>query len=309
MSNPNSSTIQLVSPPPALKSGPSVIEQRIGEIVDALLGTKGVTKTQADEYSEAFTEALKAYVETPQGKKLKDLLLSKEVLPLSLSVIGAGLAAMILNKQDLPSVPAFNITKDLKIRAEIQSKKGQVSGAVIHFTLDVGKPPKKQSRSLVSRQPGLPVDVARQIRRKVDDQALRNWIIRQAEWEYETAGPREEARKRIFRNWVKNSRNRDFLPSMHVLGDAVAVQLMSAASQKRREVLFKLTEDLWAQITDRTGLYKCLLALVEVVVPLLGNRTGGVQQITFIVVPGISDHRGKIIERTSRKRYPIRIIR
>jgi hypothetical protein len=297
-----------LSQPPALKSGPSAIEQRIGEIVDVLLKTNKFTKTQQEEYSEAFTEILKAYVETPQGKKLKDLLLSKDVLPLTLTVASALLTGLVVNQQDLPNVPELNLWRDLTISAEVQSKNGKVTGVVVKFSLPLGKPPKKPAPRKKSPVAAVPAAVARQIRARVKDQELRRWLIAQAAWEAEIAGPREEMQMRRFRNWVRNQKNQDSLPSLHLMGDALAAQILEAARTNQREVIFRLTEDyLWNYISDRTGLYRCLKKLAKVVARILGTRIGGVRLVTFLVVPGIKDYKGEEIPRTTNKRYPVRI--
>ncbi|RZB36072.1 MAG: hypothetical protein SRB2_02577 [Desulfobacteraceae bacterium Eth-SRB2] len=110
---------------------PTAEEQRIGEIIDAWLATYNFSKKDEDKYKEAFKSTLKAYIKKTQGKRLKDLLLSRDVLPMTLMVSGAALAALLANEGDIPSIPDIELTKKLKVSAEVKGSIGKFTSVVI----------------------------------------------------------------------------------------------------------------------------------------------------------------------------------
>lgn len=74
---------------------------------------------------------MKAYIKKTQGKRLKDLLLSRDVLPMTLMVGGAALAALLANEGDIPSIPDIELTKKLKVSAEVKGSIGKFTSVVI----------------------------------------------------------------------------------------------------------------------------------------------------------------------------------
>lgn len=94
---------------PQNRPGPTAVEQRLGEILDAWMGTNKFTKKDEDKYKDALKQALKGFLKTPQGKKLNDVLLSAKVLPLTLMIVGTALTGIIVNKRDIPSVPEISL--------------------------------------------------------------------------------------------------------------------------------------------------------------------------------------------------------
>ena len=307
MSSPIPSPFRYNSnPPPNLRS-PSAEEQRIGEIIDAWMGTYKFTKKEEDKYKEALKAALKRYLETSQGKKLKDLLLSTEVLPLTLMVAGTALTALLANEGDIPSIPELELTNKLKVSADIKGNIAKFEGVVITFSLTFGgvdhKVPVKTSDGVIA----VSAAVINEIHRQLDDNALRQWIIRQAAWEYEIAGPREESQKLEFRNWVRDPRHHGELPGVHAIADRLAALLVNAAKTKKREVRLELVDErIWSNITDRTGVFAILNNIVKIVAAVLGGAINKVDQVTFMIVPGIKDYTGKARPNTANKLYPIR---
>lgn len=278
------------------------------------MGPDKKTNKEKDKLKDAIKKALEAFVETPQGKKLKDLLLSKQVLPLTLMAIGTALTGILANKEDFPSIPEIEIWKKLKVSAEIKGNVNRLTGVTIKFSFPFGVPGKKTGPDQASKVVGVPFKIVVEIKKKINENAFRQWIIKQANWEYETAGPREEKDKRKFRDQVRHlARNpkEDWdLPILRNIAMSLAANLYQSAKSKKLEVTIKLVdENAWPNITDRTGVFNHLQHAARVVVSVMKDDVGTVKRIIFVIVPGIKDHRGKEISRTKNATYPILVER
>src|SRR3954447_5021057 len=75
---------QTAPPPkwPAQYNIPIVVQQRLDALLDPLLNPDGAHSD--DPYGDAVKAAVAAFMETPRGKKLKDLILSRRVLPMTI---------------------------------------------------------------------------------------------------------------------------------------------------------------------------------------------------------------------------------
>lgn len=286
--------------------GPEDVEKRLKEIIDLWMGNAKSEKKEEDKYADALKQALKRFLkETPAGKKLKDLLLSKRVLPLTLMVGGAALTGILVDKRDIPSIPEIPLWRKITVSADIEGNITAPKKILLKFSMPIGGSQKPRAPNKAAATPGVPAKVATEIRRIVDDEALRTWIVNQAKWEYEIAGPREEERKLIFRNWAANPKNRQELPGMHSLADHLTAKLLAAAKARHREAKVRLVDErIWPAITDLTGLWERLVGLVAVVSPLLGREIQGVEQVTF-EYPRTRAKHGE----WKCKKYPIRINR
>src|SRR5262249_42608376 len=132
--------------------------------------------------------------------------------------------------------------------------------------------------------PRVPAEGAVKIHQALPVDILKNWVVKQAEWEAETAGPTEEERKRQFRDLVRQGRSvPGALPETYDLAERVVQAVYAAARAKEKQVLLKLGyARIWTELTDLSGLATCLSQIVKAVRPVLGPDAGGVEVVQFL---------------------------
>jgi hypothetical protein len=274
-------------PPPAKPSPPSPwppkykIPFEVQQRLDALLGPwRDQYGEHSDTpYEDAFKEALAAYMETPQGKKLKDLLLSNHVLPLTLTVVGMAVAGTIANDGDIPSPPGKDFG-GVNVKVDFLGKFDAPKGVFITLSVPLGSGPKPKH---VPRRVGtpLPTNLHAQINRQIDKDLLRKWIVKQAAWEYETAGPDEEAKKKRFYHYVKN-RSGEVTPDAQLVAEALAREFVTASKQRLTRIDFHMGyAEIWDQLYDLSGLTERLRTLARTLAGLMPKEAAGVQSVAF----------------------------
>lgn len=266
---------------PAQYNVPFNVEQRLEALLGPWLNRYHYHAQDPDPYKDALKQALHAFMETTQGKKLKDLLLSKRVLPVTLMIVGTALAGMIANNADIPATPDLPFYKGIKIKAEFQGQFDSPTGILITFSAPLGAtPPKRKPGPKLVGAP-LPAKLHADIRRQIDNDALADWIIQQAAWEYEIAGPDTEPRKKQFYHHVNNRRGD--LPDTQLVAEALAREFVSRGKSEPKRMDFDLHHaEIWNKLDDLRGLVKRLRALVSVLTSLLPQETAGIESVAFM---------------------------
>jgi hypothetical protein len=273
---PPANPSQASSWPPKYKI-PFQVQQRLDALLGPWLDRYG--EHSDAPYEDAFKEALAAYMETPQGKKLKDLLLSKRVLPLTLTVVGMALVGTIANDGDIPSPPEKDFG-GVTVKVDFLGKFDAPKGIFITLSVPLGSGPKPKR---VPRRVGtpLPAELHAQIHRQIDKDMLRKWIVKQAAWEYETAGPNEEDKKKRFYYYVKNPSG-DVTPDTQLVAEALAREFVNAGKQRQTRVDFNMDyREIWDQLYDLRGLTDLLRSLARDLAGLMPQETAGIQSVAF----------------------------
>ncbi len=256
---------------------PAEVERQLEQLVKAWVGKD---KTGDEAYENAFKETLKAFLKTPEGKKLLDALTSNKVLPVTLTALGAGLAGMLAQGKDFPSPPDIPVGGGMKIKLELKGNVRNLQGVMIGFEMPLGAV-KKETPSKPAQVQQLPPEVVRGIDLRVPDNVIASWVIKQAHWNWETAGPDEEAAKlRARRSAEVNAK--DY--SARALAKGVAFAILDGAERQQTDAQVRLgDEPFWAELTDLRELVAILQKIAGVVANLLGkNRTGSVNTVTFL---------------------------
>jgi len=269
---------QTAPPPkwPAQYKIPIVVQQRLDALLDPLLNPDG--EHSDDPYGDAVKAAVAAFMETPQGKKLKDLILSRRVLPMTIMVVGTALLGMAASNADIPSTPELG--DGVTVKVEFSGKFDDPKGVFITLGIPLGSGPKEKRRPKPVGTT-LPADLHTKIASRIDIGLLRKWIVKQAAWELETAGPDEEEKKRRLYHYVKDPSG-DVTPDTQLVAEALARKIVDAGKQGQKRVDFDLEyERIWDQLYDLRGLTERLQSLVGTLAEIMPHETAGIEAINF----------------------------
>lgn len=262
-------------------------EKLLKVIINSLKDKKPQEKEKA---TEALKKSLEAFFETEIGKKIKELLLSRKGLPLTLMVVSTGLASMIAENTDIPSLPELPVSDRFSIKFEFEGTFKEPKSVKIIFKFALGGGEKTEKREEKPAILSLPPEVHNFISR-INKKTLIKWIVDRAFYEYEMAGPDEEEKEKKFYQSVRD--NPDSLPDSQLLATEIARKLYAQGMQNRinelkgqefqKSVNFDLGhERLWNEFFELKGLAQRLEWLVNLLIPVIPFKALGIEQITFI---------------------------
>jgi len=259
---------------------PDEVQRRLEQLVSAWVGK---TKTGDEVYEKAFKEALKAFLKTPSAKKLIDVLTNNKVLPITLFAMGAGLTGMLSQGKDFPSPPDIPIGGGMKIKFQLKGNVQKLQGVMIGFEMPLGvaRRAEKATSARFTHSRQLPREIALEIDKALPDDKISSWVIKQAKWEYETAGPdEEEAKLRVRRRAETDAQ----YYSDRLLAKGVAIKILDSAQHNGTDAqVFLGSELFWNELTEFEDLFPILKKITETVAKLLDkNRTGSVKRVTFL---------------------------
>lgn len=268
---------QLSALPPKYLS-PDDAEKRLDAILQGWLMRGERPNKTKDVYKDAFLEALKAFLKTKTGERLKEILIGKELVPVTTAMLDHSLQSAFLLQEEVP--------EKISVHVEIYGSGSTFQGVFIGFSAPLGSGPKQKVTSFTDRVQDLPRHHAEEIDRAIPKLALSRWVVHQAEWEYEIAGPEEEAEKKWLRDFVRQLDRTDPI-DLQLLSKLVARQLLAAAKAKQAKVTITLGYDnIWQKITDRSGLVKCMQAVLHTLVQILGKEIEPVKNVDFTFQKG-----------------------
>jgi hypothetical protein len=281
----NQATIQRVpdtAPPEAATDAQSEAEKRLQAIMASLKTPKQADgKTDSDQYKKALESALKAFMATKTGKQIKDkaleLALSDKGLPLTIMLGSGAIAALFATNAGVPGIPDIPIGENMSISLEVEGTMQNPTGIKFAFKYRFGGESKADEKPKSADIKELPPAALKSIK-TLEKDLISKWIVARAYWEYEIAGPDEEAaRKKAYDELKANS---DGLPDVQLMAEALARLLMEKAGEKRIEFNLEQAE-MWDSFSELKGLVEILDKIVIAVVPHLPADAQAVEQVTF----------------------------
>jgi hypothetical protein len=270
----------------------AVEQQKLNQDIEERL-----KKTNADEYMDAVKKILEAFLGTPKGKKLKDLVIASgwPIFLISLSNVAA---AMISKNTDIPSTPDIDLAEGYSVNIGFEGSWQQPKSVTFALKYKWGAAPKE--RAVVKKPPivDLPPNIRAFVDR-IDRDTLRKWAVERAFHEYDVAGPNEEEDKKKFYQKVRD--DQDMLPDADLMAEGLAVELLAQGLYNRsydfslngkdgeKDPLKNFWNELWDRFPDRfAGLFERLKWLVDLLIPKLlpppelRMRTPIIEQVSFI---------------------------
>lgn len=245
--------------------------------------------------TEALVKLIEAYLETKQGKELKQkalhALLGSKGLPFTLITGSAALAAMVANNTDIPSTPEIPIGENLSIKVEFEGTFQKPTGIKFALKLKFGGPKvekyKGKERTVLALPPELEAYIG-----KIDPQLFTKWFRERAFQEWEWATPEEEETKLAFYKLARDKPEALGLPETRLVAQHTARSLVEAAMANRiRELEGKsgqkdLMIDLghaeqWDRFTTLEGLMPRLQWMLSLLLPKVPFGARGIEQVTF----------------------------
>jgi hypothetical protein len=256
-------------------------EKRLKAIIESLNPAKKGDKGDSEQYKKALQASLKALMATDTGKALKqraiDVATGKEGIPLAVLVDSAALAALFAANAGIPSIPDIPVGEGMSINIDIQGTMREPTGIKFTFKYKFGGGSKDERAGTSPDVTELP-PALQEVLKIIDKRLISEWILARAYYEYETAGPDEEAAKKALFDELKA--DSDGLPDTHLVIEALARLLIEKAGENRIE--FDLAyAGVWDSFSDLGGLVKMLKGIVDQVLPALPEPAQEVQTIIF----------------------------
>lgn len=245
--------------------------------------------------TEALTKLVQAFLETKQGKQVKQqalgMLLSKKGLPFTIMTGSAILAAMIANNTTIPSVPEIPIGDNLSLKVEFEGTMQKPTGIKVLLKFSFGGPKVEKAEGKEQTVLALPAELVAYIDR-IDRQTLAKWFAQRAFYEWESATPEQEEEKLAFYKAARDRPDALGLPDTRLAAQHIAREMVGAAIQNRLNQLAnkparkQLTIDLghaqqWDRFMTLEGLAPRMQWLVDLLVPKIPYGAGGIEQVTF----------------------------
>jgi len=245
--------------------------------------------------SQALVKLIEAYLETTQGKELKQkalrALLGTKGLPFTLITGSAALAAMVANNTDIPSTPEIPIGDNLSIKVEFEGTFQKPTGIKFALKLKFGGPKVEKQQGRAKTVLALPPELEAFIGR-IDKQLLTKWFEQRAFHEWEWATPEEEEKKLAFYKMARDKPQALGLPETQLVAEHTARSLVEAAITNRirelegksseKEVKIDLGhEEQWDRLTTLEGLTPRLQWMLGLLLPKVPFGGQGVEQVTF----------------------------
>jgi hypothetical protein len=259
-------------------------------LVDTL---KGKDPKDKDQTTEALKKTLKAFFKTKEGKKLKEQalehLLSNKGLPFTIITLSGVLAAMAANNTNIPNAPDIDISDSISLKFKFEGKFQQPKSAQVILKFKFGGPEQEKAKKAPKVIP-LPAAVYTEIA-KLNKLLIYKWLVDQAYWEYEIAGPEQEEHEHKFYKYVKN--NPGSMPDTQIVAEYVARQMMEHGMKNRIRQLkgesfdsvmnFDMKQqNLWSEFYTLKGLKPYLNKIVQCVVPVVPYTALGIRNVMFI---------------------------
>lgn len=259
-------------------------------LVDAL---KGKDPKDKDQTTEALKKSLKAFFKTDEGKKIKEKalehLLSKKGLPFTIITLSGVLAAMAANNTNIPNIPDIDISDSISLKFKFEGKFQQPKSAQVILKFKFGGPDKEKAKKSPKVIP-LPDAVYTEIA-KLNKLLIYKWLLDQAYWEYEIAGPDQEEHEQKFYKYVKN--NPDSMPDTRIVAEQVARQLMEHGMKNRIHQLkgesfdgvmnFDMKQQkIWNEFYTLKGLKPHFNRIVQCLVPVVPYKALGIRNVMFL---------------------------
>ncbi len=277
------------------KGPPTQLEEReaLAKWIAQLLQNKSSQDKGGN--TEALVKLIEAYLETKQGKELKQkalrALLGTKGLPFTLITGSAALAAMVANNTDIPSTPEIPIRENLSIKVEFEGTFQQPTGIKFSLKFKFGGPKvekrKGQGRTVLALPPELEAYIGR-----IDRQLFTKWFRERAFHEWEWATPEEEESKLAFYKLARDKPEDLGLPETRLVAEHTARSLVEAAIANRiRELEGKsgqkeVTIDLghaeqWDRFITLEGLTPRLQWMLGLLLPKVPFGAQSIEQVTF----------------------------
>jgi hypothetical protein len=282
------------APSPAKKETSPLQEQEaLAKAIARMLQNKPAEDKSGN--TEALTKIVQAYLETKQGKELKEkalrLLLSTKGLPFTLMTGTAALAAMVASNTTIPSTPEIPIGDNLSIKVEFEGTFQKPTGVKFALKWKFGGPKVEKREGKESTVLALPPELEAYIGR-IDRQTLYKWFSERAFHDWEVATPEEEDAKLAFYKMARDKPEALGLPDAQLVAQHVARSLVEAAIANRirtlegkspeKEVKIMLGHDeQWDRLTTLEGLTPRLQWMLGLLLPKVPFGAQGVEQVTF----------------------------
>lgn len=286
---------QAAPTPVPTKGKPTPVEEQeaLAKWIAGMLQNKPPENKKGN--TEALVKLVEGYLETKQGKELKQMalraLLSTKGLPFTLITGSAALAAMVANNTDIPSTPEIPIGENLSLKAEFEGTFQKPTGIKLSLKFKFGGPkPEKRvggGRKVLALPPELEAYIG-----KIDRQLFTKWFRERAFHDWEWATPEEEEDKLAFYKLARDKPEALGLPETRLVAEHTARSLVEAALANRiRELEGKggekeVTIDLghaeqWDRFTTLEGLTARLQWMLGLLLPKVPFGAKGVEQVTF----------------------------
>ncbi len=272
------------SVPPSPTKAQTAAEKRLKEIIASLKADKkNDGKTDSEQYQKALIAALKGFIATDLGKKIKARALKKALsadgLPLTI-LLGSGvIAGMFAANVGIPGIPDIELSDDLSLSLEIEGSMQNPTGIKFAFKYRFGGAAKPEKKSQSADPRKLSPEMLKAIQ-DLDKRLIADWIVARAEWEYVIAGPDEEDAKQKRHEELKA--NAAGLPDVHMVSEALVQLLIDKAGDRRIEFDLKHgNNEVWNQFYELKGLEKVFELIVTTIVPLLPTTAQTIEEIVF----------------------------
>lgn len=289
---------------PTLKGGPTVLEREEQEklfkaLVHLLQGKGPEEKSQA---TEAIKKLFEGYLETGQGKKVKQRvlqwLISKKGIPILVLAGGGALAGMIAKNTDIPATPEIPLSDNVSLKFEFEGTFQAPKGFKVSLKWAFGGPKKVQTARGKRTVLALPKELHAYIDR-IDRDMLIKWFRQRAFYEWESAGPEWEQDALKFYQAARDRPHALGLPDTRLVAVQISRDLVATAIQNRvsqlegKSMQKTIRVDLgrtersehtkqWDRLHRIDGLEQRMQWLLKLLVPKVPFQALGIEQVTFL---------------------------
>ena len=257
-------------------------EKRFESLLKAQSGEPSTKKK--DSTGEAIAKTAEAFFKTEPGKQLKDAMLSRKGLPITL-IVYAGALVHLESTGKAPFIPPIPLGDNMTLKVDWKGTFSDPKSVKLSLTFKFGAADKEEEggKEKDKAAPGLTDDGWAYLKKNHD--LIEKWVTKCAFEDYEMAGPdEEEAKKRYY----QHVRDGGMWPDATVLGGHIASKIREAGSSAKSIDIQLGAESDWKQLRKRLpnayfGTLERLKTIVEHVASDLGSEIGSVGQINFYV--------------------------